>query len=71
MNRQTAPADIAGKSVTITRNSPITGKAITRTAVIEGPWTSYNGTAVGMPVILANGLDRHEVLSPAEQDTIR
>lgn len=71
MNRQTATQDLVGKSVTITRMSGITGKMITRTAVIESAWTSYNGTEVGMPVILAGGLDRYEVLSLAEQETIR
>lgn len=70
-HRQAAPADIAGKSVTITRVSGITGKMVTRTVVIEGPWTSYNGTEVGMPVILTSGLDRYEVLSVAEQSTVR
>jgi len=71
MNRQIATNDIAGKSVTITRVSPMTGKTVTGTYVIEGPWASYNGTEVGMPVVLAAGFCRYEVLSADEQATVR
>lgn len=71
MHRQFATADVIGRTVTLTRQSPLTGRTFTQDYVIESSWDTYNGTAVGMPVVLAGGIGRRDVLTPAEQTTIR
>lgn len=60
---------------TITRNSLRDGREVTRDVYIVREWATYTGVEIGRPVIVTNqpghSYEIHEVLSPAEQATIR